>query len=448
MMKSKIALLLLTTPMLLMPVINIQSLGVMKSLDIYGATVFLVAIAAISKNKYSCGKIVARIFLALMMLLAQMLLLEVIYDLGDFTGVGSTLRSFISVAAAYGCAICFQRAYGEEAIKAFFKIIITCALIQGFVIWMSFLIPEFRDFMSIMFYREEVAGREHLVLLRVPGFAPSGGDGLSLNHALLCTIGLLGAYYNDARSLRRNILVLLLFISVISTVFTGRSGFYLGFALMAAVFVIYKEGCLRLKRVLYVFIVIGLILTALLISSELIGAYGEGLLEEYGYEHPIVRLLKGFIDLKTSGKYSDDTVQALLTGMVFFPEHITRFLVGNNDFGQMEFNYIESDVGYIRMWHGFGLIGLIIFVVGVFLLPLVKVSNIAGKVARLLQNNDKLIGSKYLIQIIAVVFLFGLVAHYKIFYLSTRLFLFLYFALLFLCALQFKEIFINHREKN
>jgi hypothetical protein len=379
--------------------------------------------------------------LTLLSLTVLMLGLETIFAIGDYTGISLSIRSIVSILAAIGCSVLLWNTWGGNALRIFFKVVICCAIAQGLVLWLSFFSPEFRDLMSLVMYRDELEGHEHLVLMRVPGFASSGGDGLSLNHGLLCTVAVIGIYYLYSRSLKRTLLLGAVIVANTGSAFTGRSGLYLGSFFIAVIILTYRDGKLRALRGFYFLFFVAFLVMILSIFSSQIGAYGLALRDEFGYEYPIVRLLEGFIEMNSDGAYKDKTISVLFGDMFFFPQDSLRLLIGNNDFGQMPVNYIKSDVGYVRMIHGFGLFGMMVYLVGVYIIPVWAIyRSKLGMQRRFIGNCKEIIEADFLAQIVLVVLIFGVVSHWKIFYLSARIYLFVFFVLLFLTRLKINSM--------
>jgi hypothetical protein len=127
--------------------------------------------------------------------------------------------------------------------------------------------------------------------------------------------------------------------------------------------------------------------------------------------------------------------------MVFLPQDPLRLLIGNNDFGQMPITFIASDIGYVRMIHGFGLLGMLTFLFGVYVIPIAGVY-LKRKRAQLTCIDNLNEGAEvfFLPQFTLVVFLFGLIAHWKIIYLSSRIYLFVLFVLVSLTFLRINSI--------
>ena len=427
--------------LLLTPVLNVPGPLFVKSPDVY-LQVLLVAFSVFWAFKFHWlpfKKLVFPIFATLLVLVSQTLINEIIYQFGDSTAY-TFIRLSLTISVAYICAIVLIETKKDLALSFFFKTIIFAALLQGTVIWLSFFIPAFRDVMSVVFYRAMVEGADHLYLLRVPGFVPTGGDGLSMNQSLLSVSGLMGVFLYFKTSRYRNLLVIGLLFSMLSTAFTGRTGLYLGVFFFVLVFATQSNN-FRISRGMVKLVVIALAMfVPIVIFSQQIGIYGQFLLEKHGYEYPIVRLLNGFIAMQYEGGYTDNTIQTLLGDMVIVPNDPIRFLFGNGNFGQMSSATLASDVGYFRMWHGIGLFGLFVFIFGLFIYPLMKIRSLSSNVRKYIvtKTTDSVVFSN--VNILSFVLLYGLIGHYKIFFLTTRIYAFVFFVLLFLIYNQLRSI--------
>ena len=203
--------------LMITPVLNIPGPMFVKSPDVY-LQMLLVTLSVFWAFKFRWlpfKKLVFPIFTTLLVLVSQTLMNETIYRFGDSTAY-TFIRLSLTISVAYICAVILIKTKKHLALSFFFKTIIFAALLQGTVIWLSFFIPAFRDVMSIVFYREISEGAKHLVLLRVPGFVSSGGDGLSMNQSLLCVSGLMGIFLYFNTSPYRNLLVIGLLFSMLS----------------------------------------------------------------------------------------------------------------------------------------------------------------------------------------------------------------------------------------
>ena len=365
---------------------------------------------------------------------------ELYYNYNDGVGFLFLIRSPITILASYNLISILWNRLQIRTIDIFFKFIIVCCIIQGFILWASYLSDNFRDLMSVFFYRDIDVNNEHLVKLRVPGFVSSGGDGLSLNHGLLCLVSALGIQILSFRKTVKIIISIAIILSALGNSFTGRSGLYLSLIFIFSVILLYKDGCIRLSGniiMLLLFILFGAFLVVEL--TPVLGDIGLNYRLESGYEHPIARLLNLFVDFEQRKTYVDETIVALLSDHLIFPDTVSKILLGSNNFGQNSVDVISSDIGYIKMIHGFGLLGLIIFLLATFAYPIMKIRrNLKNLIECSTKNTLMHTRLKYICQIVVATSLYGIVAHWKIFFLSTRVFEFVFFSLVFMTVRMIK----------
>lgn len=426
-----LALLQLLTPQIN---INVEALPILRALDMYSSFIFIFALIVAGIRYKVDGSLISSIC-SIMVVIAYLLCLELIFQSGDLTGLMAFGRMIVTVLAAYGFSLMLLRIYGSDAVFTFIKIIIFAACVQGAVLWLSFLIPDARDVLSIFFARDASEGREHLVQLRVPGFAMSGGDGLSMNQALLSVIGMIGVrhYYRPMKLYY--VMIFGIVAALVSTAFTGRSGLYLG-AFWFILFFIMPDYTARSFSVTRLLGLVSVVCVTFFLLEATLQLAALGLYDEFGYEHPLVRIFIGIMDAERIGLSPDDTLSTLLHKMIIIPDEVIRFLFGTGDFGQLEYTFIESDVGYIRMWHGFGLIGLVFVIVFIFGYPVVRV---LGTLRSMNSPLISLADARMLQVVLTMVFVFGFIGHYKILFLTSRIFVFILFAILYLVLLSKNE---------
>lgn len=314
------------------------------------------------------------------------------------------------VFASHGLALLFVRRFHVEAPQKFFEAAFLVASIQGVVLILSFLDPSVRAFLDQVFVRDYSFG-VHLVEQRVPGFVATGGDGLSLNQALLACVAAGATFY------RRGVVVvaqsLFLAMMVVATIVTGRSGLYLG---MATLFVVMlsRRGSFNwgvaaaVCGVLAVFVVFGKDLFELARENAYL------LAAEQGFNHPIVRALSVFREYDRTGSWLT-SVPFLGSGMWLFPEDDFRAWFGNGEFGRLPGAHLASDIGYVRMLFGLGILGSVLAMASI-------VVPVASCVRRLRHGSATLSYRSQLSYLIVLVVVFGCVGHFKILYLFSRVY--------------------------
>jgi hypothetical protein len=103
--------------------------------------------------------------------------------------------------------------------------------------------------------------------------------------------------------------------------------------------------------------------------------------------------------------------------MIIFPDSIYEIFFGNGSFGRNGVS-IESDIGYIRLIHGFGIFGLLGLLF--YLLPIRKI------IIYFVSSNINHYYKKFAISLFLIV-LFGLIANIKLIYISSRIYVFILF---------------------
>lgn len=414
---------LLTTPQ-----INIPGPEFARSLDVW-AGLALVLLLATQKRRFTMSAALFRSLIAIGGLLSYVLVLGVVFQEGDYTGHMMFGRMVATILVAYAFVVVTFSLYQEKQLEFFFQLVIATALIQGSVLLLSFTFIEFRDFLSALFYRDTDPERAHLVNLRVPGFVATGGDGLSMNQALMCAVATIGCMYLSPSKPRRW-LILLLILAMATVAFTGRIGLYLGVVTFGLIFLARNYRVLKNATLLSLILLFAASVTYA--AKAEITAYVYVLLEEHGYEYPIVRLLRGFIEYEITGEYDDGTFRMFFYDMIIVPRDVVRFLLGNGNFGQQAHNFVSSDIGYIRMWHGMGLLGMASATFASPLLP-----TYCG--IMLIRKNPQLFGGvkgQTIALLLYVILFFGLIAHAKIFYTTTRIYVFVLFCVVFIIDLR------------
>lgn len=418
---------LLILILLLTPAINLPLPISFKYLDIYVNLLLATVLFYRSIVKNKIETILLFFLLYFGVLIFYLAILELLFQIGDYTGFSLFLRSLSTIISAYVCALFLQNFYKENAFKQFGKIIFISSILQAVVIWLSFISASFRDYMSVIFYRDFNSESLHLIMLRVPGFVPTGGDGLSMNHGLLCVVGFIAMI----SQCKNNRVVLFFFlisvVSAIACLFTGRTGLYMSLFFIFFIISIYNKGNFSIIYLYRFFFILVSILSIFVIFANTLGSYGNELYALYGYEHPVVRFLRGFMSLSNgeTDSYNDSTVTALFGDHLTFPKSGFRLFFGNNSFVGNSKDIIPSDIGYIKYIYGMGLFG-IIYCLGFFVFCFIIIRKLLNKISIPNFNNNSIY------YLFIIILSYGFIGHFKINYLNSRIFLFLFLTYFFI----------------
>lgn len=86
-------------------------------------------------------------------------------------------------------------------------------------------------------------------------------------------------------------------------------------------------------------------------------------------------VMESFINLSKYGKFSSNTTNEL-QGMYFLPQDLEILLFGSANFGRTkQLEYIPSDVGYVLIIFGVGVVGLILFLMPIIYMLYISIKN-------------------------------------------------------------------------
>jgi hypothetical protein len=348
---------------------------------------------------------------------------------GDLRGIVDVIFVLIAIVASFELSRNFYRSGAQDPLELFFRFCFYCAILWGGAIITSYLSPPFRTGMDQLFFRDYSRG-DHLVLLRVPAFHPTGGDGASMNFALLILLS--SGYVYFLRGLKKMLAIFILVFSLVFSLLSARSGFILCAPLLLISFVLSMRSSVLVKfsaLLAGIFMVVALFVSL----APFLDIYKSDSLRVYGHEHPISRTLKTLDGFSRGGVSS--TTAGTLFDMLIIPNNNFHLFFGSGDFGryiQSAYDAKGSDVGYIRILNGVGLLGSLL-IYTVFILPILLLSVL---VSRLSKARSKPFRSFFL-PLFSLVTLFLFLGNIKITYLLSgyaNLMLFsLFFILMFEC---------------
>ena len=269
------------------------------------------------------------------------------------------LKGLLIFLGVYFAIIRLLEPYIEEmgprkAYESLLTAVYVAVIVHGFIIICQFIFPAFRDLTYAILIDSNVL--DFNKQLRMPGLAGAGGAQVSAVQGLGFFVGV------HLALIKKRYLPFIFgnLIIVVSLVLTGRTGFVLvGISFLYWVtFVVFKKRSLSSTikvRSLLVRILIGVIL--LLFISK-----GVSFFTSYSYDDPMLkvaieRTFETYLNYSETGELSDTTLTAL-SEMYEFPEKPSTLIFGDvvkYDNAASDYN---SDIGYVRLVWGYGLIGL------------------------------------------------------------------------------------------
>ena len=287
--------------------------------------------------------------------------------------------------------------------KIIFITLVFSALIQAIVMILMFASVPFYDFIkSFIAESPRFVPQE-----RISGFQALGGDSLSMNQVLasiLCLQLLLNYKVN------KFLYWLILLLILISSLLAGRTGFFIFIFLIFGyylIMLIFTNRAIRFVR--YSLLVLMLILVLKPIVVERATDFS------YGYNDPFFRALEPVRNYVLHGSFKTNTGSALTGRFLIFPDSIDQILFGDGQFGRDGTYKLDTDIGYLRILFGIGIIGSIIAY-----LPFFYVYYVCYKYQKYIYINKINHGLLILLCVVT----FGFIGHLKILYLFSGSFTF------------------------
>lgn len=346
----------------------------------------------------------------------------------NFEGINAYFVYCVVGVGAYVYAFLLNRLFHRNSFFTFLSICFYSSLVHALIVLLIYLYPPLDGFLRGFIYRSPAV--DTYLSGRIAGLNASGGDGMSMNLALLSLVGSgLAVFFKDDK-----VKFFLIFscsvFSISVTVLSARTGLFIGLPLVFMWFFIISSPKARL---FYITAFISIFVFFLGSLSYLVDLSFH-MVDLYGYNHSLSRFFEVFRNYSRTGGFSYKTGSSLLN-MLFIPDDVVRFIIGNGVFGRGEYENIGSDVGFVRSLHAVGIVGVAIHL-AVFSYLMYKIRAIVLNGL----NNPNLV---FLLLLLVVFFLFF--GNFKIMYLHARIPLFIFFSLYFTVFIQSKNGLRHHK---
>lgn len=229
-------------------------------------------------------------------------------------------------------------------VRHLLKILTVCCSIQAVMVFVSFLVPAYRDWLSTIMV--EGGNIPFSDPFRVPGFSP--GSGASL--ALTISAGVFSsmALYWQSEKLKPKLVYLFLSILMsVSCIFVGKLGLFLSLFYILTFFVLSFNN---LKHTVFIFFVTVVILFLIYLSLDI---------DWDAIAYPLQRSFSIFLN-------GEDSSVGALGDMPIPPLDIATIIGTGLASTPNGLNASGSDIGYIQTYFGFGLVNAILFYVSFF----------------------------------------------------------------------------------
>lgn len=283
-----------------------------------------------------------------------MFFLFMLHDVVDIDGLRLSLSGIISLI---GAAFFIQRYhhiyFDRSASKLIFDVFIVGVLHSIIIIGIMIYLP-FGDWMKdTFFYTDKTLFHW---TKRSPGLSVSGFGALSLSQAMTGILGLILLFTlkgNNLGLLSRIFILLGLPLIMLSIFFTGRIGL-IAFALSFVLFILLNIKLIfwrRQNRRIFLALMLEIVT---ILSAIIIIAYSD--IENYS--QIFQWSLEFYFRYENEGSIATGSTNIVLDSMYFIPEELFSILFGEGNFGRLE-PPLPSDVGYVIMIFGAGILGLI-----------------------------------------------------------------------------------------
>ncbi|EGR2325762.1 hypothetical protein R5M54_002138 [Vibrio alginolyticus] len=267
---------------------------------------------------------------------------------GDPTGIGLLIKLLIYFFSAHYIVNIYFESRGKGAYKNLYTFILYATALNGFFVILFYFIPSFSTLAS-----QHLDYTRQLNWLdtghRMFDLSLGGGASASFVFSLAYIIGIY-IFHIEAR---KRIFISLMVIAF-STMLMGRTGLYIIIisTLLYILFLTFSNN-IKITR-LTIKVVILFFLYALAELSGFLNDINFNFSEVINWSFEIV------INYIKYGKAESDTTDAI-SNMWFYPTEVDHFTYGDGNFGRQDYlDFIPSDIGYVRLVFGYGVLGCIL----------------------------------------------------------------------------------------
>ena len=274
----------------------------------------------------------------------------------------------LSVATIFSCYFLIHRhkeIYKQEYIYNIFKSLFLIGLIHSALIIATAIFPDFSQalYQIVNITDKQEKFLSEVLVKRYSGLLQTGFSALSLTHALLLISGIIFYWkYDRNLSLFRSLLYSISFAMMfISIMLIGRTGILIFLVFLVLFFIyLFNRAVLRLiinKKILYFVFLLFILIFPTFFFIDL-----------STYQNQIDTSFEIFISFINSGEFSSVSTDQIINNELLFPDGLT-LLFGSGNFG-LGTSRIPSDVGFVYLVNGMGIIGTIL-VFGPYLISLI-----------------------------------------------------------------------------
>lgn len=275
----------------------------------------------------------------------------------DFRGVLGAIMGLLAVGVSFYLGNWFAKLNLSRVLMSFNYPL----LINNIIIILTFSSEAFKN----VFYRI-IAVNPRMLDYPVPRYSGLGYDGFSyastLNAVFFLIIYFLVTTLAKELDLKSRILSYAnLIITLICTILVGRTGVAMMLIGILLFFITDFAFSPFIKKIILFFKVIGSLLALSLIFLLLYNF----ILVDLPFFENFTYGFKVYSEFIETGQLQDSSLSDITNSQYFFPKTIPGILFGIGNFGR-GLEYIQSDIGVVLATHGYGVLGLMLFLCCVF----------------------------------------------------------------------------------
>lgn len=257
----------------------------------------------------------------------------------DLLGVVSIVKFVFAIVISYLVSLILIRNYQSDSLLILMRIIILSTLLISITCILEYFIPSVKNFLARV-----IATSGNIVYedsFRVHGFATGGGASLSVGLAIGAVLSLfLAKKATGVISLFWAVTSTIIFVS---TLFVGRTGFFLLTLFFSAYFI----NNLSVRSLLFA----GFVTFLLYVLMGTLNEDQLNILYSYSLE-PV----KNYIEY---GSFESKTTSALMERL-YFPD-VSHLIFGAGYWRYPTHGYMLSDTGYMKVLMAYGMFGFLAF---------------------------------------------------------------------------------------
>lgn len=277
------------------------------------------------------------------------------------------LNAFLVMFGAFGLSLILAQRFNAGSALFLVKSIYYAGVAHAIIMIVAFFLPLAREVIYSFVVLGDT-GQEFIEnLYRAPGLTTGGGDSLSVIQSTALVFGIyhLVTLRNRVSSLALLLHLAFFILLVISVLLSARTGvviFVLGLGLLGSMHfgLMLRDGKFSRATLVKLGLLLGIF------SLSLPALYVWVMNSEYS--RLAMRAFELYINFAEYGQLGTSSTEQL-KNMYFLPDSEKHFLFGDGNFGRdTSLGIIPSDVGYVRVWFGGGIVGLVVFYMPIVLM--------------------------------------------------------------------------------